>query len=42
VNQLLETPELVTLSRFLEIYETPVDIVMEADRVWPPAQSVPY
>ena len=42
VNQLMETPELVPLAKFLEIFETPVDIVMEADRVWPPAQPVPY
>ena len=41
-SQILEIPEVRSLSEFLEIFETPVDIIMEADRVWPPGRQEPY
>lgn len=42
VAQLLEITEIPPLEEFMRIFELPVDIVMESDRVWPPPHPQPY
>ena len=42
VDQLLDIPELPSLDAFLGIFDTPVDIIMESERVWPPERQQPY
>ena len=42
VDQLLDLSELPALDAFLQIYEAPVDMTMESDRVWPPERPQPY
>jgi len=42
VDQLLDLSELPQLDGFLELYEIPVDMTMESDRVWPPERPQPY
>jgi len=42
VGQYLELEEVPTLSDFMSIFEAPVDIDMQADRVWPPERPMVY
>ena len=42
IAQLLELTEPTPLATFMQIYETPVDVVMESERVWPPPVPQPY
>lgn len=42
LDQLLDIPELPSLDHFLEVFDSPVDVVMESDRVWPPQRPEPY
>jgi len=42
VGQVLEMDEIPTLADFMGIFDSPVDIVMEADRVWPPERAMVY
>ena len=41
-RQVLELEEIPTLADFMAIFDAPVDIVMEADRVWPPERAMVY
>ena len=42
VAQLLDFAELTPLDAFMKIFETPVDIMLESDRTWPPPYPHPY
>ena len=42
VAQLLELSEIPPLTAFMDIFETPVDVVLESDRAWPPPHPQPY
>lgn len=42
VDQLLSMEELPPLDEFMEVFEAPVDILMEGERVWPPERAQPY
>ena len=42
IGQLLDIPELPPLVEFMGIFDSPVDIVMESDRAWPPPHAQPY
>lgn len=42
VDQLLDMSELPPLEEYLTIFESPVDILMEGERVWPPERAQPY
>jgi hypothetical protein len=42
LGQLLEIPEVTPLELFMDIFEDPVDVMMESERVWPPPMAQPY
>ena len=42
IDQLLDIVDLPTLDAFLAIYDSPVDVIMEGERVWPPERPQPY
>ena len=42
VDQLLDIGDLPTLDAFLAVYDAPVDVIMEGERVWPPERPQPY
>lgn len=42
LGQLFELEGLPTLGDFLDIYETPVDVAMEGDQIWPPEHPQVY
>ena len=42
VGQLLDQEGLPSLDDFLEIYDSPVDIIMEGDTIWPPERATVY
>jgi len=42
IGQLLEVPDVTPLELFMDIFESPVDVMMESERVWPPPMAQPY
>jgi len=42
VGQVLEVEEVPSLAAFLGIFDAPIDISMQADRVWPPERAMVY
>ena len=40
--QVLELDEVPSLADFLAIFDKPVEISMQADRVWPPERAMVY
>ena len=42
LSQLIDIDEVPSLEDFLSIFDAPVDLSMEADRVWPPERAMVY
>ena len=42
VEQLLQIEELPTLNEFVRTYETPSDVILKSDVVWPPPSPLVY
>ena len=42
VVQLVDVEEVPSLVDFLTIFDAPVDLTMESDRVWPPERAMVY